>query len=141
MMGGICSRKRNQQVMEDTVPRGVSSRYCKSSSSKWLAASFYKPAVDGQPGGGSCPTLLELCIQRIRQVLDTCFRGYVYFCEWKHMFYLPDLNVGHCNRTLIDIIHFQCCQGMLVNRYSTNWYIAIVLLMFLLKPSETVLSR
>ena len=67
-MGGICSRKRDQEVIEDALPRGVSARYYKSSSSKWLAASSCRPAVDSQLRGGNCPSLLYLSIKSIREV-------------------------------------------------------------------------
>ncbi|KAJ6363300.1 hypothetical protein OIU78_003472 [Salix suchowensis] len=65
-MGGICSRKRDQQVIEDRVRRGASGCYSKSSSSKWLGTSFTRPNADLQPGG-SFPSLRELCINRIRE--------------------------------------------------------------------------
>ncbi|CAK7338568.1 unnamed protein product [Dovyalis caffra] len=68
-MGGICSRKRDQQVIEDGVRRGVSGRYSKSGSSKWLGNSFARPTADLQ-SGGSFPSLLELCIYRIREDID-----------------------------------------------------------------------
>lgn len=70
-MGGICSRKRDQQVIEIGVPRGVSGRYYKSSFSKWLATALSHPVVNCQPGG-SCPSLLELCINQIREVHALC---------------------------------------------------------------------
>ncbi|KAF9679729.1 hypothetical protein SADUNF_Sadunf06G0044700 [Salix dunnii] len=63
-MGGICSRKRDQQVIEDRVRGGVSGCYSKSSSSKWLGTSLTRPNDNLQPGG-SFPSLLELCICRI----------------------------------------------------------------------------
>ena len=71
MMGGICSRKRNQPVIEDGVCRAVSGRYGKSSSSKWLTNSSFRPTVEQPPGGtGTCPSLLELCIYKICQNID-----------------------------------------------------------------------
>lgn len=76
-MGGICSRKRDQQVIEDGVPRGVSGRYHKSSSSKWLATALSRPVVNCQPGG-SCPSLLKLCVHKIREVHTLCD---VYTCK------------------------------------------------------------
>ncbi|KAK0572857.1 hypothetical protein LWI29_038205 [Acer saccharum] len=69
-MGGICSRKRDQQVVEDVVLRGVSARYSKSASSKWLRTSFSRPLMDTRPGGGNCPSLMELCIYKIRENID-----------------------------------------------------------------------
>ncbi|KAJ0029818.1 hypothetical protein Pint_13845 [Pistacia integerrima] len=69
-MGGICSRKRDQQVVEDGVQRGVSRLYLRSCSSKWLRASFPRPAMESKPGGVSCPSLMELCIDNICEDID-----------------------------------------------------------------------
>lgn len=74
-MGGACSRKRDQQVDEDSVHRGVSGRYCKSGSSKWLGTSFSRLSVDIKQGKGKCPSLMELCIRRICEV---CVYIYIY---------------------------------------------------------------
>ncbi|CAI0388764.1 unnamed protein product [Linum tenue] len=64
-MGGICSRKRDQDVLGGGSASRVSGRYGKSGSSKWLRNSFGHVAVaDCQPGG-NCPSLMELCIQQI----------------------------------------------------------------------------
>lgn len=68
-MGGICSRKRNQQVIEDDFRRGVSGRYCRSGSSKWLGARSLRSMANHSPGGGTCPSLMDLCINKIREVL------------------------------------------------------------------------
>ena len=136
-MGGLCSRMRDQPVMKGAGPHELSSRYCKSGSSKWLTTSFCRPAANGQRRWNNFPSLLELCIHKIRQVI-VYFRSMSFF-SGKHMIYLPLM--GHCNRTLTHTIHFQCCQEMLVNRYSTIWYIPIVLLMFLLRLSGTVIFR
>ncbi|KAK2982822.1 hypothetical protein RJ640_021312 [Escallonia rubra] len=69
-MGGACSRKRNQQVDEDSVHRGVSGRYCKSGSSKWLGTSFSRAAADIKQGKGKCPSLMELCVYKIREDIN-----------------------------------------------------------------------
>lgn len=69
-MGGACSRKRDQQVNEDSPNRGVSGRYTKSGSSKWLGTSFSRAYMDAIQGKQSCPSLMDLCIYKIRQV---CF--------------------------------------------------------------------
>lgn len=66
-MGGACSRKRDQQVSEDSLHRGVSGRYSKSASSKWLGSSFSRGA-DAKQGKGKCPSLMELCIHRVCEV-------------------------------------------------------------------------
>lgn len=60
-MGGACSRKRDQQVNEDIVHRGVS----KSGSSKWLGTSISRASIDIKQGNGKCPSLMELCIYKI----------------------------------------------------------------------------
>jgi hypothetical protein len=65
VMGGICSRKRNQQVIEDDRQRGVSRRYCRSGSTKWLGARSFK--AKHSLGGGTCPSLMDLCIKKIRE--------------------------------------------------------------------------
>lgn len=73
-MGGACSRKRGQQVNEDNPNRGVSGRYTKSGSSKWLGASFSRASMDASQGKQSCPSLMDLCIYKIREVcLPTIF--------------------------------------------------------------------
>lgn len=68
-MGGACSRKRDQQVSEDSLHRGVSGRYSKSASSKWLGTSFSRGA-DAKQGKGKCPSLMELCIHRVCEDID-----------------------------------------------------------------------
>ena len=68
-MGGSCSRKRDQVVDEDVLHRGPSGRYCKSGSSKWLGTSFC-PVLDAQQGGRRPPSLMDLCIDKICQVIS-----------------------------------------------------------------------
>ncbi|KAL5988090.1 hypothetical protein ACLOJK_035853 [Asimina triloba] len=69
-MGGACSRKRDQQVNEDSVRRGLSGKYGKSSSSKWLMRSLSRSGIDAQTGRGKCPSLMELCVYKIREDID-----------------------------------------------------------------------
>lgn len=69
-MGGACSRKRGQLEDEDNLYGGVPRRYSKSGSSKWLATSFSRPAIDIQLGTGECPSLMDLCIHKICEVLS-----------------------------------------------------------------------
>lgn len=69
-MGGACSRKRNQQDDEDVPHRGVSSRYSKSASSKWLSTSFSRSFSGTQHDRGKCPSLMDLCVQKITEVLS-----------------------------------------------------------------------
>ncbi|RDX79075.1 F-box/LRR-repeat protein 14, partial [Mucuna pruriens] len=66
-MGGICSRKRNQQVIEDDIHRGVSGRYCRSGSTKWLRTRSLSSKSNHCPGGRTCPSLMDLCINKIRE--------------------------------------------------------------------------
>lgn len=73
-MGGACSRKRDQQVDEDSENRGVSGRYCKSGSFKWLGNSLSRSVKDNELGKVRCPSLMELCIYKIREV-------YIMLCE------------------------------------------------------------
>lgn len=70
-MGGACSRKRDQLDHEDSLNRGVCERYHKSLSSKWLMTSFSRPQLEIQRGQGKCPSLMELCAHKIREVF--CF--------------------------------------------------------------------
>ena len=47
-MGGACSRKRDQLDNEDGLHRGVSGRYWKNGSSKWLATTFIRTILEIQ---------------------------------------------------------------------------------------------
>lgn len=69
-MGGACSRKRDQLDSEDGLPGGVSGKYCKSGSSKWLTTSFSRPFIDIDPKSGKCPSLMDLCIKKVCKVLN-----------------------------------------------------------------------
>ncbi|WVZ09675.1 hypothetical protein V8G54_014205 [Vigna mungo] len=69
VMGGICSRKRDQHVVEDDLHRGTSGRYCRSGSIKWSRSRSLRSKSNQYqcPGGGTCPSLMDLCINRIRE--------------------------------------------------------------------------
>lgn len=67
-MGGACSRKREQLNREDNLHRGACGRNHKSGSSKWLVTSFSRPQLEIQQGQGKCPSLMELCAHKIREV-------------------------------------------------------------------------
>ncbi|KAH7547434.1 hypothetical protein FEM48_Zijuj01G0309600 [Ziziphus jujuba var. spinosa] len=69
-MGGACSRKRNQLEDEDNLHGGISRRYSKSGSSKWLATSFSRSATDIQLGTGKCLSLMDLCVHKICEDID-----------------------------------------------------------------------
>ena len=69
-MGGACSRKRDQLDNEDRLARGVSGKYCKSGSSKWLTTSFSRPFIDMDPRSGKCPSLLDFSVRRVCNVLN-----------------------------------------------------------------------
>lgn len=69
-MGGAYSKKRDQRVNEDSLHRGVSQRYSKSGSSKRLGASLSRSSMDVSQGKQSSPSLMDLCIHKIREV---CF--------------------------------------------------------------------
>jgi hypothetical protein len=124
-MGGVCSRKRDQRDNEDNVLRGVSGRYFKSGSSKWLATSFSRPAIDVQLGRGKCPSLLDLCIRKICEVIfysSSCLSLLVSWYSSKKtkkesllVSWLISF-ASFSNRTLMDIAPFQCSQGILVSR-------------------------
>ena len=67
-MGGACSRKQERDN-KDSPTRGLSRRYCKSGTLKWWTSSFSYPSVDFHLRKGECPPLLDLCIQKINEVL------------------------------------------------------------------------
>ncbi|GAA0179857.1 hypothetical protein LIER_42229 [Lithospermum erythrorhizon] len=69
-MGGACSRKRDPWVNEDSLHRGVSGRFCKSGSSKWLGRSCSRGSLDVEPGQKRCTSLMELCILKICQEIN-----------------------------------------------------------------------
>lgn len=73
-MGVACSRKRDQQVNEDIVHRGVS----KSGSSKWLGTSISRASIDIKQGNGKCPSLMELCIYKICEVCGYLYQGRIW---------------------------------------------------------------
>lgn len=66
-MGGACSRKQEWDN-EDSLIRGLPRRYCKCGSLKWWTSSFSYPSVDFHLRKGECPSLLDLCIQKINEV-------------------------------------------------------------------------
>ncbi|KOM32956.1 hypothetical protein LR48_Vigan01g251200 [Vigna angularis] len=69
-MGGICSRKRDQHVVEDDLHRGISGRYCRSGNIKWSRSRSLRSKSNQCPGWGTCPSLMDLCINRIREDID-----------------------------------------------------------------------
>lgn len=69
-MGGSCSRKRDQVVDQRNLHRGLSGRYCKNGSSKWLGTSLGRPVADVEQGRGKCPSLMDLCIGKICEDID-----------------------------------------------------------------------
>lgn len=113
-MGGACSRKRDHQVVEDSVRSRFSARYSKSGSSRWLGTSVStRSGVYIQEGRGKCPSLMELCIHKICEVF--VFSAYV--CTI--VFLLSDYSMTCitiflllCNRELVIIIASQCSQGI-----------------------------
>lgn len=89
-MGGACSRKRDQLDNEEILHRGVSAKYNKSLSSKWLMTSLYRPPLDNHRGTGKCPSLMELCAYKIREVCCSCIMLIEYlnslFLDWSPSF-------------------------------------------------------
>lgn len=75
-MGGVCSRKRDQQVNEESINRGLSVRYFKSGSSKWLGSSISRANTDIQQRNGKCPSLMELCIYKLCEVCGVLYLGH-----------------------------------------------------------------
>lgn len=116
-MGGICSRKRGQQVDEDGVRRGASGRFSRNTSLKWLGASFSRPpVVDCVSGSGSCPSLMKLCIDKICEVLASfamfVFRDFALKERKIFILALHKILLFFYIRTLINTLNFQCCQGI-----------------------------
>lgn len=68
-MGGACSRKQERDN-EDVLTRGFSRKYCKCGSLKWWTSSFSYPSMDLRLQNGQCPSLLDLCVQKISEDLD-----------------------------------------------------------------------
>lgn len=99
-MGGICSRKGDQQVVEDGIQRGVSRLYLRSGSSKWLRNSFPHPAMETKPGGVCCPSLMELCVYKICEV-HPCFPWVWlvedFFCLYFSYMFQPLQNINKYN--------------------------------------------
>jgi hypothetical protein len=71
-MGSACSRKRGQLVREDEL---YSVKFSKSGSFKWLLHTLSRSSSDvlrkaQGPAPGRRPSLVELCVARVRQVVD-----------------------------------------------------------------------
>lgn len=118
-MGGACSRKRDHRDDEDDFHLGVSRRYCKSGSSKWLTTSFTRPVLDIQPGRGKGPSLMDLCIRKICEVLTSL--NLFWARDWGSVFLGLRQWFLLINRTLINITRSLCSQEILVNRSSMSW--------------------
>ena len=86
-MGGVCSRKRDQQVDDDGIQIQVSGRY---GSSKWLRNSFSRPVIDCQLGRGRCPSLMELCIHKICEVLALFSMFILGSCSFVDLYLMPN---------------------------------------------------
>lgn len=72
-MGGACSRKRDQQVKEVGLRRGLSSRYSKSGSSKWPGISYPRSNAVLNHERSNCTSLMEICINKICRVCAGAF--------------------------------------------------------------------
>ncbi|XP_027066943.1 uncharacterized protein [Coffea arabica] len=66
LMGGACSLKRDYSADGYGLHRGISGMYFKCGYSKERRASVHSNS-GCPPQGGSCPSLMELCIYKIRQ--------------------------------------------------------------------------
>ncbi|KAI9116150.1 hypothetical protein K1719_013080 [Acacia pycnantha] len=73
-MGGVCSRKRDQDS-EDSSHRRLSRRYCNCGSLKWLNSSFSYPSIDYHLQKGERPSLLDLCIWKICENIQSKIQG------------------------------------------------------------------
>ncbi|KAM3383464.1 toll-like receptor 4 [Capsicum galapagoense] len=69
-MGGACSLKRDPHDDDNIIRRGFSSRHFKFAKSSCLESFLLGRGVDCTPGRSHCPSLMELCVHRIRKDLD-----------------------------------------------------------------------
>lgn len=104
LMGGVCSWRRDH-ADEYTIQRGVSCSNFKNGGYNWMGTSFFQQIVDYRPGKGSVPSLMELCIYQIRQVL-----GFVWLAGGSMVCCPANLMLSNFNRTSINILLFLCCQ-------------------------------
>lgn len=107
-MGGACSRKTDQQEDEEVVQRAVSGRYSKSGSSKWLATSFSRPAGNTKHADGKCPSLMDLCVEKINKVVLIFHFSYLLSIQTLYSIFIFVLHY----RTSNFIKTSQCCQGI-----------------------------
>ena len=68
-MGGVFSMMPDGYV--ENSPLGLSQKYCKSGSLKWHTLSIASPMMSLHLPNGECPSLLDLCVHRLSQVIQT----------------------------------------------------------------------
>jgi hypothetical protein len=69
-MGGACSRNRAQSSDEQDPLGGTSAKFSKSGSFKWLLFTLPRTgSLESKIEQGKCPTLMELCIAKVREVI------------------------------------------------------------------------
>ncbi|XP_010313816.1 uncharacterized protein [Solanum lycopersicum] len=69
-MGSVCSSKRDAHDDDNIIRRGFSSRRFKVGRSSCLESFLLGRGVDCPLGRNNCPSLMELCVHRIRKDLD-----------------------------------------------------------------------
>lgn len=72
-MGSVCSSKRDAHDDDNIIRRGFSSRRFKVGRSSCLESFLLGRGVDCPLGRNNCPSLMELCVHRIRKVIDLIF--------------------------------------------------------------------
>lgn len=81
-MGGACSRNRAQSADEQDLLSGTSTKFSKSGSFKWLLFTLPRSgSLESKLEQGKCPTLMELCIAKVREVsYKELMMKFVFFC-------------------------------------------------------------
>ncbi|GKC76810.1 F-box/LRR-repeat protein 14-like protein isoform X1 [Tanacetum coccineum] len=100
LMRGLCGIKKQavHEVNEDGAFRGISRRYFRNRSSKWLGASSTRAVVDNIDGKAICPSLMELCAYKICEHID----------QYGTFSMLPrDISQQIVN----ELVYFQCLDG------------------------------
>lgn len=112
IMGSVCSCKSDHYADENATRRGFSSRYFKFGSSKWIEPYLFLPAGCCQFRRSSCPSLMELCIHKICEVIYSFSRLHVPLRDFmvEYLCLLRKSYVVCTNRTLTNTIHFQCSR-------------------------------
>lgn len=79
-MGGACSRNRAHSTDEQDLLSCTSTKFSKSGSFKWLLFTLPRSgSLESKLEQGKCPTLMELCIAKVREVSHKILMKFVFF--------------------------------------------------------------